>query len=599
MRYLLVLLALVGLIGTSFAESDYVLTPFDVVLSQDSFTEKGPSHYILILEKGQSATIDITIQNNDDKPHDITLKNPRPLKSNLFDAFSFEPKNVTVPPHQKNSTKLFIKIAEDTNVHSSFTTFLAQSDKFGMKGIGFVLVVDGEIDELTDKSLRAGLPGPAFPQLNVQITEKEAGNVIDNGFGTPQYIPKGYQFRGMTDWGESKQLLYSPVPVNRSTGSVNFWNEGGLMINYHTYIENPNINNTKSLPVRIAQEEGQQIMINDLMGMAIEKQTRAVAYSDIEYEVPAEVEFFNDTKRSLVSLKATMPLDDLLRVASSIPDYEEGYSPLGKSDDKITSVSIIPPLKQLNSGISYNDIQCRDGKILVLKEGRTFPACVNRETVPKLFERGWALPEVAIIDPSTERQEPKTVKITGVVNRFDTHEGFEYQFIPLRQELSKIAYTGYETINLVATKDTIHRFIRDIDGDLVKIQGSFLLNDEGYQRHFSGFPIIPIERIDVLFENQDLNFTLNGADLVSITKVPDTLTLNIVLEDSQGGILEITVPRELIDAKISEDIDDLFFVFIDGEEVPYTETTNEIERTLTIQFGKGSKVIEIMGAIPL
>ena len=112
-----------------------------------------------------------------------------------------------------------------------------------------------------------------------------------------------------------------------------------------------------------------------------------------------------------------------------------------------------PPLKQLNSGVHYNEIHCRDGQLLVLKNGRTFPACVNPDTIPKLFERNWALPEVSVIDLNTRNQESKTINITGIINRFDTHEGFEYQFIPLQKELPRITYTGYDTINLLATSE--------------------------------------------------------------------------------------------------------------------------------------------------
>lgn len=332
MKYLVIFLVLVGFVGTSFAEdSDYALTPFDIMLSEDDFTTKGPNHSILMLERNQSATINITIQNNDDKLHKITLTNPK-YSSNLFDYFVFEPDQIMVPANQQNSTKLYLKIANDTNIHSSFTTILAQSNVFGMKGIGFVIVVDREIDDLTDKSLRAGLPGPAFSRINGDISEYDAEKMIDNGFGTPKFLPMYYHFQGMTDWGQSKQFIYSPVPVDNSTESIVFWEGGGMMINYYNNADRPNINNTKSLPVRIAQDEGQQIMINGQMGMAIEKQTRMVAYSNTTYDVPSEVEFFDDVKRSVVSLHANMQLDELLKIASSIPVLDEMDSMYDESD---------------------------------------------------------------------------------------------------------------------------------------------------------------------------------------------------------------------------------------------------------------------------
>lgn len=67
-----------------------------------------------------------------------------------------------------------------------------------------------------------------------------------------------------------------------------------------------------------------------------------------------------------------------------------------------------------------------------------------------------------------------------------------------------------------------------------------------------------------------------------------------MLEEAHKGSLEITIPRNLIDAKIGES-DDKFFVLIDGLEVPYTEVTDESQRTLTIQFEEDARIIQVFG----
>lgn len=78
-------------------------------------------------------------------------------------------------------------------------------------------------------------------------------------------------------------------------------------------------------------------------------------------------------------------------------------------------------------------------------------------------------------------------------------------------------------------------------------------------------------------------------------------SLIITLEDNgKEGRLIITIPRDLMDAKIGDpnkkdSADDRFFVLANGEEVTYTETSTEIDRTLTIEFGKNTKTIEIIG----
>jgi hypothetical protein len=48
----------------------------------------------------------------------------------------------------------------------------------------------------------------------------------------------------------------------------------------------------------------------------------------------------------------------------------------------------MPPLKFAKEGIPPDEIQCRNNFILIQKYDGS-PACVNRETIPKLFERGW------------------------------------------------------------------------------------------------------------------------------------------------------------------------------------------------------------------
>lgn len=47
------------------------------------------------------------------------------------------------------------------------------------------------------------------------------------------------------------------------------------------------------------------------------------------------------------------------------------------------------PLKQIKAGIQFNEIQCKDGLVLIQKHNGS-PACVTPESAPKLIERGWS-----------------------------------------------------------------------------------------------------------------------------------------------------------------------------------------------------------------
>lgn len=296
---------------------DVMRTKFDVNLSNEDFTTQGPNHNILVLNRGNSTEINISVKNNDDVSHTIRFHSPTDSDSSTFSMFKFEPKEILVLPNQVNSTKLYMTVSNQTDTHTTFVTFLGQSDVFGMKGLGFYLVVDDEFIQWTDFSLRAGLPGPAFPYLDTETSEDNAEKIIKNGLGTPKYIPQGYQFRGVTDWGDSQQFVYSKSAVSNQTESIQFWKDDGLMIFYS--VDGPNVNNTQSLPFKVAQDEGQQIMINGLLGAATEQTSRIVMESDFTYKVPADLYFFDDNEKFSVSIRANLSLDEILKVAESIP----------------------------------------------------------------------------------------------------------------------------------------------------------------------------------------------------------------------------------------------------------------------------------------
>ena len=51
---------------------------------------------------------------------------------------------------------------------------------------------------------------------------------------------------------------------------------------------------------------------------------------------------------------------------------------------------------------------------------------------------------------------------------------------------------------------------------------------------------------------------------------PDFIELMITMDTSDDGTIEITIPRDLLDAKF-ESSDDIFFVLVDGFETDYAE----------------------------
>ena len=113
---------------------------------------------------------------------------------------------------------------------------------------------------------------------------------------------------------------------------------------------------------------------------------------------------------------------------------------------------------------------------------------------------------------------------------------------------------------------------------------------------FAGSSISPAAgtKIKVAGTEFMVGYKITGGKLISITPDVDSNSLIIAIDATNDGQLTITLPRELIDAKIGADDDD-FFVLVDGEEVDFDETKTSTDRTLVISFPAGAEEIEIIG----
>lgn len=95
---------------------------------------------------------------------------------------------------------------------------------------------------------------------------------------------------------------------------------------------------------------------------------------------------------------------------------------------------------------------------------------------------------------------------------------------------------------------------------------------------------------------ENLDYEITGGIVTSIMVDEDFRSLIIIIQAENTGELTITLPRAFIDSTLG-DVDDDFFVLVDGDEVVAEEisTTSEA-RTFTIPFGQGIEEIEIIGS---
>jgi len=102
---------------------------------------------------------------------------------------------------------------------------------------------------------------------------------------------------------------------------------------------------------------------------------------------------------------------------------------------------------------------------------------------------------------------------------------------------------------------------------------------------------------------QEQNISVNGfsiaysaqnTEISKITLDQNLVALHIDIISQQDDIVSITIPRGLIDAKISNSDDD-FYLLVDGIESIYEETTTTEARTLSIPVNSQNTKITIIG----
>ena len=97
-----------------------------------------------------------------------------------------------------------------------------------------------------------------------------------------------------------------------------------------------------------------------------------------------------------------------------------------------------------------------------------------------------------------------------------------------------------------------------------------------------------------------INYLINTGKLLGLVldKSRATLSVNISAPSADNnGNLTIQIPRDVVDNKKEGNADAPFRVHVDGKDATFKETTNDkTTRTLSIQFGKDAKAIDIIGS---
>jgi predicted secreted protein with PEFG-CTERM motif len=112
--------------------------------------------------------------------------------------------------------------------------------------------------------------------------------------------------------------------------------------------------------------------------------------------------------------------------------------------------------------------------------------------------------------------------------------------------------------------------------------------------HQEGFQTPLKTPIEIQGTDLKITYAMSGGVIKQVVPDLDEKSLRIEIDTISNGTLSIKLPREIIDAKFDQEDDD-FFVILDGLDTDFDETKSGNERTIIVEFPKGTEEIEIIG----
>ncbi|MEO9308090.1 MAG: hypothetical protein ABI342_07250 [Nitrososphaera sp.] len=168
---------------------------------------------------------------------------------------------------------------------------------------------------------------------------------------------------------------------------------------------------------------------------------------------------------------------------------------------------------------------------------------------------------------------------------------------------SNVIQTGLATFN----QDGSYIYVVDISGSLWKTGGLYTIVVQygtTIQNQTTFTYTSTTAPINGIFQVQDpdtlqifkIPYVIFGGSITKMSFDPKMSSLTISIRSDNYGSVIISLPRKLLDAKSSDGSDASFMVTVDGEEsVVQKEQSDQNNRTLTIQFLQGDKIIQITG----
>jgi predicted secreted protein with PEFG-CTERM motif len=217
-----------------------------------------------------------------------------------------------------------------------------------------------------------------------------------------------------------------------------------------------------------------------------------------------------------------------------------------------------------------------------------------------------------------------TIKATGsqiiVETDKDTYERGDTMVIS--GEVRKVANTIPLTIQIIdPNQNVVHvdqilvaqdgRFSLTVpvEGPLWKTPGNYTLIAQYGLKHISSMVQFQFEKFEMPItgsfnvkdkpsgQNFDLNYTITGGMVKSMYLEPQDLALIVELDTKNQGTIHLQIPRLLLDAKKSSNVDESFIVLVNNDEISSASegASDSHYRVIDIPIINGDSKIEVIG----
>jgi len=106
------------------------------------------------------------------------------------------------------------------------------------------------------------------------------------------------------------------------------------------------------------------------------------------FQILIYTQFGTAMSNATVSLLETNP--NVQQSVKEEADQSSNQTTTIQNPSNPVDISVAAPLKQVAQGVLPNEIICKEGLELIIKNNGS-PACVKAETITKLISRGWAI----------------------------------------------------------------------------------------------------------------------------------------------------------------------------------------------------------------